>query len=89
MQVQEMKAGGNLPLRTWGSLSLARQLISAGLVDRLRLMTFPLMAGLIWARRGLRGHGCLADLNLAGHRLDLDGRAPERSTGQLEGIPRA
>jgi dihydrofolate reductase len=33
------------PLRTTGSLSLARQLFSAGLVDRLRLLTFPLLAG--------------------------------------------
>jgi len=44
-EIQDMKAGGSIPLRTWGSLSLARQLIRAGLVDRLRLMTFPLIAG--------------------------------------------
>ena len=53
-----MKVGGNLPVRTWGSLSLVRQLIRAGLVDRLRLMTFPLMACLIPGREGgLRGSG--------------------------------
>jgi dihydrofolate reductase len=34
-----------VPLRTTGSLSLARQLTGAGLVDRLRLMTFALIAG--------------------------------------------
>jgi len=33
------------PLRTVGSLSIARQLLNAGLVDRLRLMTFPLVVG--------------------------------------------
>jgi dihydrofolate reductase len=33
------------PLRTMGSLSLVTQLLNAGLVDRLRLMTFPLVVG--------------------------------------------
>ncbi|WP_053203222.1 dihydrofolate reductase family protein [Jiangella muralis] len=36
---------GDVELRTMGSVSLARQLIDAGLVDRLRLMTFPLVVG--------------------------------------------
>jgi dihydrofolate reductase len=40
-----MKADSDVPLRTMGSLSLARQLTGAGLADRLRLMTFPLIAG--------------------------------------------
>ena len=38
-------AEGAPPLRTVGSLSIARQLLGAGLVDRLRLVTFPLVAG--------------------------------------------
>jgi len=87
-EVQEMKAGGNLPLRTWGSLSLARQLISAGLVDRLRLMTFPLMAGPS-GRAAAFADMASADLELAGHRV-LDGRvllAEYRPTGK--DIPRA
>jgi dihydrofolate reductase len=37
-----MKSASDVPLRTMGSLSLARQLMAAGLVDRLRLMIFPL-----------------------------------------------
>jgi len=44
-EIAELKAGGDVPLRTWGSLSVARQLLDAGLVDRLRLMMFPLFAG--------------------------------------------
>ncbi len=44
-EIPRMKAASDVPLRTMGSLSLARQLIGAGLVDRLRLMTFPLLAG--------------------------------------------
>src|SRR4051794_39349319 len=44
-EIRTMKADGDVPLRTAGSLSVARQLMSAGLVDRLRLMTFPLIAG--------------------------------------------
>jgi len=71
-EIQEMKAGGNLPVRTWGSLSLARQLIRAGLVDRLRLMTFPLIAGPS-GRDAAFADMASADLELAGHRA-LDGR---------------
>ncbi len=44
-EVRRMRAEGETPLRTVGSLSVARQLIAAGLVDRLRLMVFPLTAG--------------------------------------------
>ncbi|HTT52923.1 MAG TPA: dihydrofolate reductase family protein [Streptosporangiaceae bacterium] len=71
-EIQNMKAGSNLPLRTWGSLSLARQLMKAGLVDRLRLMTFPLIAGPS-GRAAAFADLTSADLQLAGHRV-LDGR---------------
>jgi dihydrofolate reductase len=36
---------GDTSLRTIGSLSLVSQLLGAGLVDRLRLLVFPLIAG--------------------------------------------
>jgi dihydrofolate reductase len=83
-----MKASGGLPVRTWGSLSLARQLITAGLVDRLRLMTFPLMAGPSGRDAAFAGMAA-ADLELTGHRV-LDGRVllvEYRPTGN--DIPRA
>lgn len=71
-EIRGMKAGGSIPLRTWGSLSLARQLLRAGLVDRLRLMTFPLIAGPS-GRDAALADMVSADLELAGHRA-LDGR---------------
>jgi dihydrofolate reductase len=40
-----VKADSDVPLRTMGSVSLVRNLVSAGLVDRLRLMVFPLTCG--------------------------------------------
>lgn len=40
-----IKRDSEVPLRTMGSLSLVRNLVSAGLVDRLRLMVFPLTCG--------------------------------------------
>jgi dihydrofolate reductase len=44
-EVRAMRGSDGPRLRTIGSLSVARQLVSAGLVDRLRLMIFPLLAG--------------------------------------------
>jgi dihydrofolate reductase len=40
-----LKRDSDVPLRTMGSLSLVHNLASAGLVDRLRLMVFPLTCG--------------------------------------------
>jgi dihydrofolate reductase len=59
-------------MRTIGSLSLARQLIAAGLVDRMRLMTFPLLAGDA-GREAAFADVASADLELVDHRV-LDGR---------------
>jgi dihydrofolate reductase len=87
-EIQRMKADGNVPLRTIGSLSLARQLTDAGLVDRLRLMTFPLIAG-DSGREPFFASMASADLELVDHRL-LDGRVmlvEYRPTGK--DIPRA
>jgi dihydrofolate reductase len=42
--VPQLKAG-DTDLRTIGSLSLVSQLLQAGLVDRLRLLVFPLITG--------------------------------------------
>jgi dihydrofolate reductase len=43
--VRERKEADEVPMRTIGSLSVVRQLVNAGLVDRLRLMVFPLFVG--------------------------------------------
>ncbi len=43
--VREMKGGGKTSLRTMGSLSLCRSLLRAGLVDRFRVVVFPVITG--------------------------------------------
>jgi dihydrofolate reductase len=43
--VAEMKRTGIGPLSTLGSLSLCRSLLTAGLVDRFRLVVFPVITG--------------------------------------------
>lgn len=87
-EIRRMKAGSDVPLRTMGSLSLARQLTRAGLVERLRLMTFPLIAGDA-GRDPFFANLASADLELVDHRA-LDGRVllvEYRPTGK--DIPRA
>jgi dihydrofolate reductase len=71
-EVRTMKADSEVPLRTMGSLSLVQQLMNAGLVDRLRLMTFPLIAGDA-GREPAFANMASADLELVSHRA-LDGR---------------
>lgn len=43
--VREMKASGARSMRTVGSLTLCRSLLSAGLVDRFRVVVFPVITG--------------------------------------------
>ena len=43
--VREMKREGDSPLRTLGSLTLCRSLLKAGLVDRFRVVVFPVITG--------------------------------------------
>ena len=43
--VREMKATGTTSLRTIGSLTLCRSLLSAGLADRFRVVVFPVITG--------------------------------------------
>jgi dihydrofolate reductase len=71
-EIGRLKGAGDVPLRTMGSLSVARQLVDAGLVDRLRLMTFPLLAGTS-GREALFADVTPADLELTDHQV-LDGR---------------
>lgn len=86
--VTELKQTGDRPMRTMGSLSLARQLLDAGLVDRLRLMTFPLLAGPAGREPLFAGVGS-ADLRLVDHRV-LDGRIVLLEYAQTgNDIPRA
>jgi dihydrofolate reductase len=43
--VREMKEQGTESMRTLGSLTLCRSLLSAGLVDRFRVVIFPVITG--------------------------------------------
>jgi dihydrofolate reductase len=43
--VREMKETETTPMRTIGSLTLCRSLLSAGLVDRFRVVVFPVITG--------------------------------------------
>ena len=43
--VREMKAGESRSMRTIGSLTLCRSLLIAGLVDRFRVVVFPVITG--------------------------------------------
>jgi len=40
-----MKREGNGPMRTLGSLALCKSLLKAGLVDRFRVVVFPVITG--------------------------------------------
>lgn len=87
-EVGRLKQDSDVPLRTMGSLSVARQLLDAGMVDRLRLMTFPLLVGTSGIEPPFADANA-ADLELVEHRV-LDGRVlliEYRPTGR--DIPRS
>jgi dihydrofolate reductase len=73
--VARLKAESDVPLRSHGSLSLNRALMTAGLVDRVQVTLFPVITG----QTGLDPifHGAADfDLELVEHRT-LDGHIQE------------
>lgn len=70
--VRAMKRDGTTPLRTLGSVSLCRSLLMAGLVDRFRVVLFPVITGATGQDRIYDGYPDVA-LELVEHRL-FDGR---------------
>lgn len=54
--VRAMKQDGTDPLRTIGSLSLSRSLLAAGLVDRFRVVLFPVITGATGTERIYDGY---------------------------------
>ena len=54
--VQAMKQDGSGLLSTIGSLSLSRSLLQAGLVDRFRVVMFPVITGVTGAERIYDGY---------------------------------
>jgi dihydrofolate reductase len=70
--VREMKETGTKPMRTLGSLTLCRSLISAGLVDRFRVVVFPVITGSSGRDRIYDGYPDVS-LDMIGNRT-FDGR---------------
>ncbi|MBM2615868.1 dihydrofolate reductase family protein [Actinoplanes sp. LDG1-06] len=70
--VRDMKKNESRPLRTLGSLSLSRSLIAAGLVDRFRVVVFPVITGITGRERIFDGYPDLS-LELVASRT-FDGR---------------
>jgi dihydrofolate reductase len=70
--VRDMKRRGSRPLRTIGSLSLCRSLLAAGVVDRFRVVVFPVITGATGQDRIFDGYPDVA-LELVDSRT-FDGR---------------
>lgn len=70
--VRAMKQDVTGLLTTIGSISLARSLLAAGLVDRFRVVMFPVITGATGAERIYDGYPDVA-LDMIGHRT-FDGR---------------
>ena len=87
--VREMKERDSLPLRTIGSISLCRSLLTAGLVDRFRVVVFPVITGATGQDRIFDGYPDVA-LELVEQRT-FDGRLQllEYVPTVLEGAPGA
>lgn len=79
--VRQLKLSHRRPLSTLGSLSLCRSLVAAGLVDRFRLVVFPLITGRTGSERIYDGYPDVA-LEMVDSRT-FDGRLQ-----LLEYIPR-
>ena len=70
--VRQMKRDGKRPMRTLGSVSLCRSLLEAGLVDRFRVVLFPVITGASGRERIFDGYPDVA-LELVTARM-FDGR---------------
>ncbi len=70
--VREMKATAPKSMRTLGSLTLCRALLKAGLVDRFRVVVFPVITGRTGRERIYDGYPDVA-LEMTGSRV-FDGR---------------
>jgi dihydrofolate reductase len=78
--VRAMKEDGARPLRTLGSLTLGRALLGAGLVDRFRVVVFPVITGATGKERIFDGYPDVA--------LELvDGRTFDGRLQLLEYVP--
>ena len=65
-----MKRAGNSSMRTIGSLSLCRSLLTAGLADRFRVVVFPVITGSTGSDRIYDGYPDVALDMVASRRFD-------------------
>lgn len=79
--VRQMKQESDKPLSTLGSVSLCRSLINAGLVDRFRVIVFPVITGRTGTDRIYDGYPDVA-FDMVSTRI-FDGKIQ-----MLEGVPR-
>ena len=70
--VRQLKESGDRSMRTIGSLSLCRSLVAAGLVDRFRVVMFPVITGITGRERIYDGYPDVA-LDMVDSRT-FDGR---------------
>jgi dihydrofolate reductase len=84
-----MKENGTQSMRTIGSVSLCRSLLSAGLVDRFRVVVFPVITGSTGKDRIYDGYPDVS-LDMVGSHV-FDGRLQllEYAPTVLAGPPRA
>lgn len=68
--VREMKQTGDRSMRTMGSLVLCRSLLSAGLVDRFRVVVFRVITGATGRERIYDGYPDVALEMVASHTFD-------------------
>lgn len=87
--VRKMKATGSTSMRTMGSLALCRSLLRAGLVDRFRVVVFPVITGSTGRERIYDGYPDVA-LDMTSSRT-FDGRTQllEYTPRILDGPPNA
>jgi dihydrofolate reductase len=87
--VREMKQRESRPLRTNGSLSLCRSLLRAGLVDRFRVVVFPVITGATGRDRIFDGYPDIALDLVSTHTFDGRLQLLEYVPTVLEGPPGA
>jgi dihydrofolate reductase len=68
--VEAMKRDGSSPMTTLGSLTLCRSLLKAGLVDRFRVVVFPVITGSTGKDRIYDGYPDVALEMVASQRFD-------------------
>ncbi|MCA9885450.1 MAG: dihydrofolate reductase family protein [Anaerolineae bacterium] len=87
--VRQMKQEGDSPLTTLGSVSLCRSLLKAGLVDRFRVVVFPVITGSTGHERIYDGYPDVALDMISSQTFDGSIQLLEYAPRVLDGPPDA